>query len=69
MKSTDENLFPCEQNYAHKARLASQAINDCKQEETDKQSDDAAFWKAVYILTHVAAILVVLTTLYRMWGQ
>lgn len=83
MKSTDQNLFPCEQfsaerasaqlereqNYAHKARLARKAINECKQEKKDKEADDAAFWKAVYIFIHVAAVLLVLTTLYRMWGQ
>lgn len=83
MKSTDQKLFPCErfsaelasaqlrheQDYAHKARLARQAIDECKQEKKDKEADDAAFWKVVYILVHLAAVLLVLTTLYRMWGQ
>lgn len=43
--------------------------NEIKQERQDIVADDAAFWKASYILVHVAAVLIVLTTLYRMWGQ
>lgn len=43
--------------------------NEIKQERKDIVADDAAFWKASYILVHVAAVLIVLTTLYRMWGQ
>src|SRR5699024_7679473 len=43
--------------------------NEIKQERQDIVADDAAFWKGVYILVHVAAVLIVLTTLYRMWGQ
>lgn len=43
--------------------------NEIKQERQDIAADDAAFWKASYILVHVAAALIVLTTLYRMWGQ
>ena len=83
MRSTDENIFPCErfsaerasaqlrheQDYAHKVRLARKAIDERKQEKKDKEADDAAFWKAVYILIHVVGVLIVLTTLYRMWGQ
>lgn len=83
MKSTNKNLFPCEQfnaerasaqlrheqDYAHKARLASQAVDECELEKSDKQSDDAAFWKAFRIFANIVAVLIVLTTLYRMWGQ
>lgn len=43
--------------------------NEIKQERQDIVADDAAFWKASYILVHVAAVLIVLMTLYRMWGQ
>ena len=43
--------------------------NEIKQERQDIVADDAAFWKGVYILVHVAAVLIVLTTLYRMWGR
>ncbi len=43
--------------------------NEIKQERQDIVADDAAFWKASYILVHVAAVLIVLTTLYRTWGQ
>lgn len=43
--------------------------NEIKQERQDIVADDAAFWKASYILVHVAAVLIVLTTLYRMWGK
>ena len=77
MKSTDRNLFACEQfsaerasehlkreqDYAHKARLARKAIDECKQEESDKEEDDKAFWKVVYIFIHVAAVALVLFTL------
>lgn len=42
--------------------------NEIKQERQDIVADDAAFWKVVYILVHVAAALLVLTTLYRTWG-
>lgn len=69
MKSTDRNLFACEQERERQAVLASEAVSDCSQEESDKEADDKAFWKVVYILVHVAAVLIVLTTLYRMWGQ
>ena len=43
--------------------------NEIKQERQDIVADDAAFWKASFILVHVAAVLIVLTTLYRMWGK
>ena len=43
--------------------------NEIKQERQDIVADDAAFRKASYILVHVAAVLIVLTTLYRMWGK
>lgn len=69
MKSTDRNLFACEQERERRSRLASEAVSDCSQEESDKEADDAAFWNVVYILVHVAAALLVLTTLYRIWGQ
>ena len=83
MKSTDKNLFPCEQFSAKRASehlereqererqavLARQQLAEIAQEKADKKEDDAAFWKAVYIFIHVAAVLIVLTTLYRMWGQ
>lgn len=83
MKSTDKKLFPCEQfnaehasaqlkheqRYARRARLARQAIDDCKQEAEDKRADDAAFWKWFYIFIHAVAVLLVLVTLYKTWGQ
>ena len=69
MKSTNRSLFACEQERERRSVLASQATSDCKQEESDKKADDKAFWKVVYILVHVAAVLLVLTTLYRMWGK
>ena len=69
MKSTDRKLFACEQEQERRSRLASEAVSDCSQEESDKEADDKAFWKVVYILVHVAAVLIVLTTLYRMWGK
>ncbi len=69
MKSTDRNLFACEQERERQAVLASEAVSECQQEESDKKADDKAFWKVVYILVHVAAALLVLTTLYRMWGK
>ena len=69
MKSTDRNLFACEQEQERRSRLASQAVSDCKQEENDKDADDAAFWKAVYVLTHIVGLLVALTMIYESWGQ
>ncbi len=79
MKSTDENLFPCERFNAERASAQieheiryTQQVADAEKVIEDKKQDkdkDAAFWKAVYILIHVAAVLLVLTTLYRMWGQ
>lgn len=83
MKSTDKNLFPCErfdaerasaqlkheQEYARKARLARRAIDECELEKLDKQSDDDAFWRVVYIFIHIAAVLLVLLTVYRYWGK
>ena len=77
MKSTDRKLFACEQfsaerasehlkreqDYAHKARLARKAIDECKQEKKDKEADDAAFWNVFYIFIHVAAVALVLFTL------
>lgn len=69
MKSTDRSLFSCEQERERRSVLASEAVSECQQEESDKKADDKAFWKVVYILVHVAAALLVLTTLYRMWGK
>lgn len=69
MKSTDRKLFACEQEQERRSVLASEATAECKQEESDKEAGDQSFWKVVYILVHVAAVLLVLTTLYRMWGQ
>ena len=80
---TSEDLFPCEQYSAKRASehlereqererlaaLARQQLAEIAQEKADKKEDDAAFWKAVYIFIHVAAILVVVTTLYRVWGK
>ena len=69
MKSTDRKLFACEQEQERRSRLASEAVSDCSQEESDKEADDKAFWKVVYILVHVAAALLVLTMTFRFWGQ
>ena len=69
MKSTDRKLFACERERERLAALASEAVSDCSQEESDKEADDKAFWKVVYILVHVAAALLVLTMTFRFWGQ
>lgn len=63
MKITDRNLFACEQERERRSALASQANVECEQEESDKEEDDKAFWKVVYILLHVAAVALVLFTL------
>ena len=41
--------------------------NEIKQERQDIVADDAAFWKAAYIFTHVAAVALVLYTLIHFW--
>ena len=69
MKSTDRSLFSCERERERLAALASEAVSDCSQEESDKEADDKAFWKASYILVHVAVVLIVLTMIYEFWGQ
>lgn len=83
MKATDQNPLPCEQfnaerasaqleheqEHERRARLARQLIDERNQEAQEKEADEAEFWKAVYVLMHIAAILIVLTTLYRMWGK
>ena len=69
MKSTDRNLFACEQERERLAALASEAVSDCSQEESDKEADDKAFWNVVYLLVHVAVVLIVLTMIYEFWGQ
>lgn len=83
MKITDDDLLPCEQfsakrasehlereqEYERKAMLARQTIDECEQEKRDKEADQAAFWKVVYILVHVAAAALVLFTIYRFWGK
>ena len=69
MKSTDRKLFACEQERERLAALASEAVSDCSQEESDKEADDKAFWNVVYILVHVAVVLIVLTMIYEFWGQ
>ena len=83
MKITDKNPLPCEQfsaklasehlereqEYERKTRLARQTIDECEQEKADNEEDDAAFWKVVYILVHVAAAALVLFTIYRFWGK
>lgn len=52
-----------EQEHERKARLARQIIDEVKQEAKDKEADEAAFWKAAYIIFHVAAAALVLFTL------
>ena len=69
MKSTDRKLFACEQEQERRSRLASEAVSDCSQEESDKEADDKAFWKAVYVLTHIVGLLAVLIMIYEFWGQ
>lgn len=69
MKITDRNLFACEQERERRSVLASQATVESKQEESDKEADDAAFWKAFRIFANIVAVLIILTTLYRMWGK
>lgn len=63
MKITDRNLFACEQERERREALACRATSECEQEESDKEEDDKAFWKVVYILVHVAAVALVLFTL------
>lgn len=69
MKSTDRKLFACEQEQERRSRLASEAVSDCSQEEDDKEADDKAFWKVVYVLTHIVGLLAVLIMIYEFWGQ
>ncbi len=69
MKSTDRKLFACEQEQERRSRLASEAVSDCSQEESDKEADDKAFWKVVYVLTHIVGLLAVLIMIYEFWGQ
>ena len=69
MKSTDQKLFGCEQERERRSVLASQATVESKQEETDKEADDAAFWKAFYIFIHIAAVVLVLFTVIHFWRQ
>ena len=52
-----------------RSRLARQQLAEIAQEKVDKEADDKAFWKVVYILVHVAAVLLVLTMIYEFWGQ
>jgi hypothetical protein len=80
---TSDDLLPCEkfsaklaseqlereQEHERKARLARQTINECEQEAKDKEADEAAFWKLVYVLVHVAAAALVLFTLIYFWGK
>jgi len=58
-----------EQEYARKARLARQIIDECEQEAKDKEADEAAFWKLSYVLFHVAMIALVIYTLINFWGK
>ena len=69
MKSTDRNLFSCEQERERRSVLASEAVSECQQEESNKKADDAKFWKAFYILIHIAAVALVLFTIIHFWGQ
>lgn len=80
MKSTDQKLFPCEQfnaerasaqiqhevSYTQQVSEAKQSIEDKKQSKVD---DDVFFYKALYIFIHVAAVLLVLLTVYHFWGK
>lgn len=43
--------------------------DEIKQERQDIVADDAAFWKAAYIFTHVVAVALVLFTLIYFWGK
>jgi len=43
--------------------------DEIKQERQDIVADDAAFWKAAYIFTHVVAAALVLFTLIYFWGK
>lgn len=63
MKITDRRLFGCEQERERRSVLARQATEECEQEEGDKEADEKIFWKSLYILVHVAAVLLVLGTL------
>jgi DNA-binding XRE family transcriptional regulator len=58
-----------QEQYERKARLARQTINECEQEAKDKEADEAAFWKLVYALVHVAAAALVLFTLIYFWSK
>ena len=69
MKSTDRSLFSCERERERLAALAGEAVSECQQEESDKEADDKAFWKVVYVLTHIVGLLAVLIMIYEFWGQ
>ena len=83
MESTDNKPLSCEQfsaklasehlereqEYERKVMLSRQIIDECEREKKDMEADQAAFWKVVYILVHIAAAALVLFTIYRFWGK
>lgn len=42
MKITNRESFSCEQERERQAVLASEAVSECQQEESDKEADDKA---------------------------
>lgn len=70
MKVTGDKLFACEQERASRERQARQLWSQEYQEEAAAMSaGETLFWRVFYVLAHVAAILLVIATLYKFWGE
>lgn len=69
MKVTNDKLFACEQERASRERQARQLWSQEHQEEAaDMSAGETLFWRAFYVLSHVAAILLVIATLCKFWS-
>lgn len=70
MKVTGDKLFACEQERASRERQARQLWSQEHQEEAAAMSaGETLFWRAFYVLAHIAAILLVIATLYKFWSK
>ena len=70
MKVTGDKLFACEQERASRERQARQLWSQEYQEEAAAMSaGETLFWRAFYVLVHVAAIVLVIATLYKFWSK
>lgn len=61
----------CKSLIVPKQRVSRPTLLIAIQSREDKEQQDAkdkAFWDKAYALVHVAAILLVIATLYRVWG-